>query len=288
MVNITEEKEGKNESIHNWKHRDRYVEDYMAQNYDYVYNRTFFAKNMYYDFAKEIKNKLEKNTTYQRHEIVKEKRGTKKVLEIGCGTAIIANLIFTDKQIKHTDKNIEVYCMDYSFNMLKVAKNRCQYFVESDMESLPFQESTFDIAYVHSALHHFPSLSNIMKEVKRILKPKGLFIIQEPCICKLKGDIFLRYLTVFLRKMRTKKYNDLSYLELTPSDHHGPLSVKKLVSEIEGSGFIIEDKKYKYYASTWLSQFDNYLAYLISKILDKYYIHKYKEGYLVLIVGQNI
>lgn len=72
-----------------------------------------------------------------------------------------------------------------------------------------------------------------MREVKRILKTKGLFIIQELGICNLKGDIFLRYLTVFLRKIKTKIYDDLSYLELTPRYHDRLLSVKKLVSEIE-------------------------------------------------------
>jgi ubiquinone/menaquinone biosynthesis C-methylase UbiE len=287
MIKFIEQTQGQNESTPTWKHRDRYVEDYMAQNYDYVYNRTFFAKAMYSDFVKEIRNKLEKSSIYKKNENVKEKRETKKVLEIGCGTAIIAKLLSTDKQFNHTDNEVEVYCMDYSFNMLEIAKTRCEYFVESDMESLPFQESSFELVYVHSALHHFPLLSTIMREVKRILKPKGLFIIQEPGICNLKGDIFLRYLTVFLRKIKTKTYDDLSHLELIPSDHHGPLSVKKLVSEIEESGFIIEDKKYKYYASTWLSQFNSFLAYFIGKILDKYYIHKYSDGYLFLIVGRN-
>ena len=194
----------------------------MAQNYDYVYNTTFFAKTMYTDFAKEIKNKLRKYLKNQQQEKVKKKRRTKKVLEIGCGTAIIANLLFTDKQINHTDNKVEVYCMDYSFKMLEIAKTESQYFVESDMESLPFQESTFDIVYVHSALHHFPLLSNIMREVKRILKPKGLFIIQEPVICNLKDDIIQRYIRYFFRKIGTKIYDDFSHLELIPSDHHGP------------------------------------------------------------------
>ena len=52
--------------------------------------------------------------------------------------------------------------MDYSIKMIEIAKTRCQYFVQSDMESLPFQESSFDIVYVHSALHHFPLLSRIL------------------------------------------------------------------------------------------------------------------------------
>ena len=99
---------------------------------------------------------------------------------------------------------------------LKLQRQDASIFYESDMESLPFQESTFDIVYVHSALHHFPLLSNIMREVKRILKPKGFFIIQEPVICNLKDDILQRYIRYFFRKIGTKIYDDLSHLELIP------------------------------------------------------------------------
>lgn len=286
MVNFSEQKEEQNESIQTWKHRDRYVEDYMALNYDYVYNTTLFAKTMYSDFAKEIKNIIRNYLIDKQPKKVNEKTEQKKVLEIGCGTAIIANILSTSNP-SHAVKDFEVYCMDYSFNMLEIAKTRCEYFLESDMESLPFQESTFDIVYVHSALHHFPLLSTIMREVKRILKPKGFFIIQEPVICNLKDDILQQYIRYFFRKIGTKIYDDLSHLELIPSDHHGPILAEKLVSEMEKSGFIIEDKKYKYYASKKLSEFNSFLAHFIGRILDKYYIHKYSDGYLFLIVGRN-
>ena len=202
MINFSNQKEEQNESIHTWKHRDRYVEDYMAQNYDYVYNTTFFAKTLYTDFAKEIKNKLRKYLK-NKQEMIKEKRDDNKVLEIGCGTAIISDIL-SNVQDSDLDINFKIYCMDYSYNMLEIAKTRCPYFVQSDMESLPFQESTFDIVYVHSALHHFPLLSSIMNEVKRILKPTGIFIIQEPVICNLKNDIFIRSIRYFFRKIGTK------------------------------------------------------------------------------------
>jgi hypothetical protein len=57
MINLSKQKQEQNESIHTLKPRQRYVDDYMAKNYDYIYNRTYFAKTMYRDFAKEIKNK---------------------------------------------------------------------------------------------------------------------------------------------------------------------------------------------------------------------------------------
>ena len=56
---------------------------------------------------------------------------------------------------------------------------------------------------------------------------------------------------------------------------------------MEKSGFIIEDKKYKYYASINLSKFNSYLAHFIGKILDNYYVNKYNDGYLFIIIGKN-
>jgi hypothetical protein len=114
-----------------------------------------------------------------------------------------------------------------------------------------------------------------------------LFIIQEPVICNLKDDILQRYIRYFFRKIGTKIDDDFSHLELIPSDHHGPLLAEKLVSEMEKSGFIIEDKKYKYYASIKLSTFNSYLAHFIVKSLDNYYVNKYNDGYLFIIIGKN-
>ena len=55
--------------------------------------------------------------------------------------------------------------------------------------------------------------------------------------------IYFNNILGFFCKIGTKIYDDLSYLELKPSDHHGPISADKLVSKIEWSGFIIKDKK---------------------------------------------
>ena len=60
------------------------LKNYLAQLIMF-FNTTLFAKTMYSDFSNEIKNKLEKFLIYKKHEKVKEKKETKKVLEIGCG-----------------------------------------------------------------------------------------------------------------------------------------------------------------------------------------------------------
>ena len=257
-----------------WKHGDRFVEDYMAKDYDYVYNRTLFAKSMYKDFSKEITNTISNKSKINSN---------KKVLELGCGTGIISFLLSNyDKRY-----NIQRYCLDFSINMLQIAKKRCPYCVQSDMEAIPFKESYFDIIYIHSALHHFPSFKKIMEEVRRILKPDGILIIQEPPASKIKKDFLLRSLAFFFRKIGIRQYEDVSHLELKPSDHHAPISYEFLISEIENANFIIKDKKLKYYASRIFSGFDNLLIHKIGRLLDNHYIKKYNEGYMLLVIGRK-
>ena len=47
---------------------------------------------------------------------------------------------------------------------------------------LPFKDSSFDMLVARAVLHHFPErIGDAMREAKRVLKPGGLFIIEEPC-----------------------------------------------------------------------------------------------------------
>jgi ubiquinone/menaquinone biosynthesis C-methylase UbiE len=170
---------------------------------------------------------------------------------------------------------------------MKIAKRRCSYCVQSDMESIPFRNDSFEVIYVHSAIHHFPHFKNIIIEAKRILKPNGLLIIQEPPQSNIKKDFVLRSLAFFFRKIGTRQYEDVSHLELKPSDHHAPISFDLLISEMKYADFIIENKKFKYYASRILAGFDSYIAYKIGRVLDKYYIKKYNDGYMLFIIGRK-
>ena len=64
-----------------WKLQDRDAEDKTAENYDFLYNRTYFAKKLYSDFAKEIKNITRSG----------------KILELACGTGNVTSLLASQK-----------------------------------------------------------------------------------------------------------------------------------------------------------------------------------------------
>lgn len=52
-------------------------------------------------------------------------------------------------------------------------------FVEGDAENMPFEDETFDIVTCRIAPHHFPNIKDFIKEVYRVLKPGGRFLLDD-------------------------------------------------------------------------------------------------------------
>lgn len=46
-------------------------------------------------------------------------------------------------------------------------------------EGLEFDDSTFDVVSVSNSIHHFKDYSKVFEEVKRVLKPEGMVIVNE-------------------------------------------------------------------------------------------------------------
>jgi len=88
-----------------------------------------------------------------------------KILDLGCGTGLLGE--FLDRKL---------IGVDVSFGMLKSGENR-EYFVQGDMENLPFNDNTFDIVLSFSAVMNLADLKKGLLEAKRIIKKNGLFIV---------------------------------------------------------------------------------------------------------------
>ena len=63
----------------------------------------------------------------------------------------------------------------------------------ADAESLPFDDATFDLVVGHAVLHHIPDVELALREILRVLRPGGRFVIcGEPTT---KGDFVARRLS---------------------------------------------------------------------------------------------
>lgn len=76
---------------------------------------------------------------------------------------------------------IKITGVDDSERMLKMAADNYHKveFVKGDAYALSFSDESFDLVCMSNSLHHFEFPEKVMSELKRILKPEGLILIQE-------------------------------------------------------------------------------------------------------------
>ena len=99
------------------------------------------------------------------------------ILDVGCGGGI--NITRMAKQAK------KVYGVDYSNESVKVSRevNRQEIYdgkvevIKGDVQSLPFEDDTFDIVTAFETVYFWPNIEKCFGEVKRVLKPGGIFLI---------------------------------------------------------------------------------------------------------------
>ncbi|MCE7699769.1 MAG: methyltransferase domain-containing protein, partial [Methanobacterium paludis] len=107
-----------------------------------------------------------------------------KVLEVGCG-----NGAFTTFVARAVEDKGEVFALDIQPVMLKKIENKLKQpenkeiknvqLVEGDALNLPFEDNSFDLVYTITAFQEFPDKSKALKEMKRVLKSKGILAITE-------------------------------------------------------------------------------------------------------------
>ncbi|MGC9402676.1 malonyl-ACP O-methyltransferase BioC [Vibrio genomosp. F10] len=93
----------------------------------------------------------------------------KVVVDLGCGTGYFSKKLLS--------RGAYVICVDLSASMLEQARLRCgdksiQYCV-ADAESLPLNQNRVDYVFSSLALQWCQDLSVPLKEINRVLKPKG-------------------------------------------------------------------------------------------------------------------
>lgn len=52
--------------------------------------------------------------------------------------------------------------------------------IDMNAEALEFRNDTFDTVCISFSLHHLDKIDKVLSEMKRVLKPRGHFIVQEP------------------------------------------------------------------------------------------------------------
>ena len=99
------------------------------------------------------------------------------VLDVGCGGGM---------NVKRMAENAKkVYGIDYSIESVKLSKEVNERLInegkveirEGNVKSLPFEDNTFDIVTAFETVYFWPDIEKCFGEVKRVLKPGGIFLI---------------------------------------------------------------------------------------------------------------
>ena len=136
------------------------IENYSSKNsieYDNDTNKNFLYGEATKKFIKKIKITNKDNI----------------VADIGCGTGYVFELLTK----KYRKKNIKFYGVDPAKGMLKIAnkkiKDKRTKFIEGSFEKINLRDDSVDKIISTLALHWVGSIDKALKELKRIIKPKG-------------------------------------------------------------------------------------------------------------------
>jgi len=143
-------------------------DEFDAEIYDWKWGKEYGSD--------EMKRMLEEYRIYLGEELGRVER----YLDIGCGTGTaVVNLSLTDR-IE------EAHGSDISVGMLRTCRKNAQkahtraILTQSDAQSLPYRDESFDFITCHAILHHVPHPEQVLREVHRLLKPGGRALIFEP------------------------------------------------------------------------------------------------------------
>lgn len=151
-----------------------------------------------------------------------------KVLDVGCGGGV-----FT-RGIKYYRKNLDLWGIDISQKSIEFAKGISENvnFVLGSAYKLPFKDNSFDAAVSFDVLEHLDKPTLAIREIKRVLKPRGIFHLVTP----IEGSLFTVHGVLF----KAFGYN----LKEKQIGHVNHFTYKGLVDQLEKNGFTPIENKY--------------------------------------------
>lgn len=95
--------------------------------------------------------------------------GARRVLEIGCGQGVFAARMVSEL-------GAEVVATDQSEAMVAATAARGVTAERADAGALPYEADSFDAVVAMWMLYHVPDLDRTFSEVRRVLRPGGIFV----------------------------------------------------------------------------------------------------------------
>ncbi|MDA7025648.1 demethylmenaquinone methyltransferase [Bacillus sp. CLL-7-23] len=153
-----------------------------------------------------------------------------KALDVCCGTGD-----WTIALADATGETGEIKGLDFSKNMLKVAKEKTKHYRQVELlhgnaMELPFPDDTFDCVTIGFGLRNVPDYLTVLKEMTRVVKPGGQVVCLETSQPEMFGFkqlyyIYFRFLMPVFGKLFAKSFKEYSWLQESAREFPG---MKKL------------------------------------------------------------
>lgn len=105
-------------------------------------------------------------------------KNTSEILDIGCGPAFFANEVYTQYKPKL------LHGIELDSNLINIAKRENAHvtgmkFTQGTVYELPLENASYDLAYSRFVFQHLDNPSKGVNELKRVIRPGGLAIIED-------------------------------------------------------------------------------------------------------------
>lgn len=157
-----------------------------------------------------------------------------KHLEGAIGTGALFAMVLLWRKVRGMPE-VKVSGFDLAHQMLEGAQKRLALFrlavdlKVADVTKLPYADGEFDSLGVANAFHCFPNPTDSLKEIYRVLKPGGIFMVN--IILYPPSDTFFDRLALRIMNWGIRK-----------GILHTPYKAEAIVAMIEGNGFKISDR----------------------------------------------
>ncbi len=158
------------------------------------------------------------------------------MLDIGCGMGKVARLA------KHLFPEASVHGTDISESIICRAREQypqVEFKVAGDI-NLPYADELFDILTCRQSIHHYPDMIAHLDEVRRVLKPGGVYLIID--IAPEEGEYDRLLNQIFLSA--EKGGSDNGHVKL--------YTVAEYEEFFEKTGFALQDVRFFQHPSNWV------------------------------------
>ncbi len=95
-------------------------------------------------------------------------------LEVGCGSGVVSKHVAKKYRLNVTGVDVDPEQIQLAQASIDAIPN--VHFLEADATNLPFPDNDFDIVLSFGVMHHISNWLDALREIKRVLTPKGYFI----------------------------------------------------------------------------------------------------------------